>query len=60
MTIKLNDFVLHFFAYYLAWFSAIFLAARQQETYSVLAVLAPVLFQVFWQYRVAKRTHGYG
>jgi hypothetical protein len=53
-----NDYIFHLIAYYLAWFSAILLASKQQNSYAVLAVMLAVLFQVIWQYKVAKRTQG--
>lgn len=53
-----NDYIFHLIAYYFAWFSAILLAAKQQNTYASLVVMIAVAFQVTWQYKVAKRTQG--
>ena len=58
MNNKVIDYIFHFIAYYFAWFSAIFLAANNQNSLAVLTVIATVFFQIIWQLYMAKRTQG--
>lgn len=51
-------YLFHSIAYYLAWFSCIALAARGFPWLSSLIVIACVLIQIYWQYRIKHNTQG--
>lgn len=58
ITIKITDYLFHCMAYYLAWFSAILLAANSQNDLATLIVMVTVILQAVWQYCIARRVQG--
>lgn len=51
-------YLFHTIAYYVAWFSSITLAARGFPWLSSLVVIACVLPQIYWQYKIQHNTRG--
>lgn len=51
-------YVFHSLAYYLAWFFCIKLAAQGYAFLSAFIVIACVLLQIYWQYKIQHNTRG--
>jgi hypothetical protein len=51
-------YLFHSIAYYVAWFLCLKLAAHDYAWLSTFIVIACVLLQIYWQYKIQRKTQG--
>jgi len=55
---QIKNIIFHLFAYYIAWFSCIFVAAQNHGWYAFAIVLSITFLQILWQIFFIKKTQG--